>query len=144
MIRQAVPFDFPHIVTLYKDALIELGETDIKEEYLYKKIVDSFYLAPCILLVINDKICGMVGLSIQTTSHNGVASLTDYMIYVKEEHRSPANLKALIEEAKRFAKDSNMPLLLDYIVQEDTPLKERMLKKYGFSICHITGVYNNG
>ncbi len=141
-IRQATPRDIPFILELYKDGLKELGETDIKEPLLLKKVVNSYHLAPCFLLIINGIIRGMAGFTVGTSSHNGVASMMDYMFYVQEEYRSLKNLSALVKSAKDFASKKMMPIKLEFLTNNDEKLRARLLKMHGFRVFSICGLYN--
>ena len=141
MIRKATPADIPHILDMYKAAITELGE-EYTESFLLKKIVNSYHLAPCFLLVLDDTIWGMAGLTSVTMPHNGKAMLSDYIFYVQPEHRSLPNLSDLVESAKAFAKELDLPLRLDFVVNGDQKIRERLLKMHGFKIESIVGVYN--
>ena len=134
MIRQATPKDIPIILDFYTRGLIELGDKDIKESLLLSKVVNSYHLAPCFLLVINDTIVGMAGLTTVTTSHNGVATLADYMFYVLPEYRTLDNLSGLVQEIKAFAREKSMPVKLEFITDNDQKLRERVLKMHGFKV----------
>jgi hypothetical protein len=142
MLRQATTKDIDDILPLYKAGLEELGLTDWKESLLVKKIINSFALAPCFLLVIDDKICGMAGFTLCITSHNGVATLSDYMFYVLPEYRNIKNLGGLVEEAKQFATVKNFPIKLEFICNNDEKLRKRVLEMHGFKVFSVTGVYN--
>ncbi len=142
MIRKATASDIPVILDMYEKGLIELGATDISESMLLKKVVNSYHLAPCFLLVINGIVEGMAGLTAVTSSHNGVATLNDYMFYVNKEHRNIDNLGGLVKEIKKFAKDVNMPIKLEFLSNNDLELKKRVLEMHGFSVFSVTGVYN--
>ena len=142
MIRQATPKDIPVILDLYNKGLIELGETNIVESCLLRKVVNSYHLAPCFLVVKNDNIIGMAGLTVVTTSHNGVAQLCDYMFYVQPEHRNINILSELVENIKEFARDSDMPIKLEFITDNDQNLRERVLKMHGFKVYSVSGIYH--
>lgn len=140
MIRKATPKDMPYILEMYKSAMIELGE-EYEESYLLKKIVNSYHLAPCFLLVIDDRICGMAGLTSVTMPNTGKAMLSDYVFYVDDDYRSLPNLSELVDSAKAFAKKHNLPLRLDFVVNGDQKIRERLLEMHGFEVKSIVGVY---
>jgi len=141
MIRKATPADIPYLLDMYKASITELGE-DYIESFLLKKIVNSYHLAPCFVLVIDDTICGMAGLTSVIMPNNGKAMLADYMFYVRPEHRSLTNLSDLVNSAKAFAKETDLPLRLDFIANDDEKLRERLLRMNGFKITSVVGVYN--
>ena len=141
MIRQATTKDISVILELYKKGLEELGCHDWQESLLLKKVVNSFYLAPCFLLEL-DEIVGMAGFTTVTTSHNGVATLNDYMFYVLPEHRNIKNLGGLVEGIKSFADEHMMPLRLEFITNNDEELRKRVFKLHGFKVCSVVGEYH--
>lgn len=141
MIRKATTKDLDDVIKLYRMGLTELDES-YSDSLTMNKVLTCFYLAPCFLLVINDKICGIAGLTVITTSHNGDASLSDYMFYILPEHRSLRTLNSLVKEVKAFAKEQNLPLRLEFVCKNDEKLKERLLIMNGFKINSVTGVYN--
>jgi hypothetical protein len=142
LVRQATNHDLGEILRLYKEGLEELGYTDWKEHLLVKKITESFVTAPCFLLVIDDRICGMAGLTLVTISHSGVASLQDYMFFVEKEHRSPKTLKILVDACKQFANKNSFPLRFHFLVFDDLALKARVLQKHGLNVFSVSGEYN--
>lgn len=141
MIRIATPADFEDILELYKAGLEELG-FKYKEDLLKIKIVNSYKLAPCFLVVMNDKICGMAGFTVVTTSHDGVASLADYMFYIKPEHRNIKTLDALMKTIKEFAMTHGLPVRLDFFISKSLKSHKRLLERYGFKVSALLGVYN--
>ena len=142
IVRQATPKDIPYILALYKKGLDEIGLTDWKESLLLNKIVNSFHLAPCFLLVNDGTISGMAGFTTVTSSHNGVASLADYMFYIDPDVRNHETLSQLVQEAKDFAKQHAMPLKIEFISRNDLQLRERVMRRHGFEDFSVTGVYN--
>lgn len=141
IIKKAKSEDLDDVIKLYRAGLTELGEK-YSDAYTLNKVLTSFYLAPCFLLVIDGKICGIAGLTSVVTSHNGVASLTDYMFYILPEHRSLKTLNSLVKEVKAFAKSQKLPLRLEFISNNDEKLKERLLSMNGFKIGGVIGVLN--
>lgn len=142
LVRQATQDDLHDILRLYKSGLDELGFTDWQEHLLIKKITESFILAPCFLVVIDDKISGMAGLTIAITSHNGVATLCDYMFYVEKDVRNINILGGLMGEIKRFAIANQLPVKLEFVCNNDEELRKRMLKKYDFVPHSVTGYFD--
>jgi len=142
-VRKATPQDIPYILDMYKKGLNELGFTDWKESLLVKKVTESFILAPCFIMVKNDIVIGMAGLTIVITSHNGVATLADYMFYVEPEHRNITNLGGLTDKIKSFSDETGMPVKLEFLaLNNDEKLKSRVLNMHGFDVFSVTGVYD--
>jgi hypothetical protein len=142
MIRQAEVRDIKQIVALYKEGLDELGYTDSKEDLLINKVTESFVLAPCFVIEKDGILEGIAGLTLVITSHNGVAQLVDYMFYIKPGVRNIKTLNALVLKVKEFASANNLPLKLEFLCNDDEPLKKRLLTMNGFKIGGIIGVYN--
>lgn len=140
-VRKATPQDFPYILDLYMKGLEELGENYL-ESMCLKKVVLSYHLAPCFLLVDCDNIIGIAGLTTVTSSHNGDATLSDYMFYVLPEHRSLENLSSLVEAAKEFASETDMPLILNFIVKNNHKINERLMRMHGLEVRYIAGIYH--
>jgi hypothetical protein len=84
----------------------------------------------------------MAGFKLAASSYNGDYSLCDYMFYVLPEHRNIENLGALLKEAQQFSRKTKMPLRVDFLCKNDTPLRERMLRKFGFETFAVVGVFN--
>lgn len=137
LVKQAKPSEFGVVLDLYKKGLEEIG-FEYVESLLVKKIVNSWHLAPCFLM--GDY--GMAGFTTVISSHDGKARLADYMFYVEPEHRNIKTLGRLVEAAKDFAKDQNMPLRLEFLSHNDEQLKKRVLKIHGFDVVAIVGEYN--
>lgn len=142
LVKQATQEDIPRILEMYKAGLEETGRDDWRESFLIKKITTCLHLAPCLLLVINGKIQGMMGLTIVRLSHNGDASLADYILYIEPKFRSIKTLGALVKSAQEFADSHDMPLRVDFIVKEDLAKRVRLLTMHGFKVNTVSGAYN--
>lgn len=139
-IRKATPEDFNDILLMLKAGITELGE-EYKESCLLNKIAVSYYLAPCFLLVVNDNICGMAGLTVKNSSWSGNATLMDYMFYIKPEHRDLDNLGGLVEKSKEFARENSLPLRLEFISGSEK-VRKRLFDMHGFEIKAVVGYYD--
>lgn len=141
VIRIADQEDFEDILRLYKAGLEELG-FEYKESLLVRKIFTSFQLAPCFLLEIDGKIRGMAGFTVTVASHSGVSTLSDYLFYIEPEYRTIDRLGGLVGEAKAFAKSHNLPLRVDFLCHGDEKAKMRLLRRNGFRLSSVVGMYN--
>jgi hypothetical protein len=141
MIRQATHKDVPYILEMYKLGLQELGETEFNENMMLDKVLASYDLAPCFLLMKDGNIIGMAGLTIETSPWNGDASLSDYMFYVYPDHRSFKNFSALVEKCKGFAEELNMPLKFEIGLHDRPEARERLTKMLGFELLSVNGEY---
>lgn len=140
-VRKATKEDIPKVINLYKSGLIEAGEP-YKENAIVKKVVSSYLIAPCFLLVIDDTICGMAGLTVITSSHSGDAMLGDYIFYVEPKYRNIKTLGALVNACKDFAVAHSLPLRVDFKCHNMPAKRERLLRYFGFNIHSVVGVYN--
>lgn len=141
MIRQAKQSDIPKILEMYKLGLEELGETVFNESMMLDKVLSSYHLAPCYLLIKNGIIIGMAGLTIETSPWNGDATLSEYMFYVYPEHRNIKNLSGLVNKCKGFAASLDVPLRLEFATEVNEKIRTRLFRMHGFDICAIVGMY---
>ena len=137
-IKIATGEDLHDIIELYQKGLEELGEP-FKYELLVKKVTESYILAPCFLVVFNDKIVGMAGFTLVTTSHSGVASLADYMFFVEKEHRNIKTLDTLMKAIKEFAMSHDLQVRVDFLTGS-LKARKRLLARYGFKVSSLVGV----
>ena len=141
MIRRANKDDFPEILRLYKEGLDELGRK-YNENLLQDKIEKAYNLAPCFLLEVCGKICGMAGLTLGNDTETGRITLTEYLFYIEPEYRNFVRLCGLVEECKQFADTHDFPLRLEFQIIKKTAVHERLLRRCGFKAKAIVGVYN--
>lgn len=144
MIEKANAQEIPYIIGLYKDGLKEIGAKNILDSLVCNKVVSAFKLAPCFLLKIDGIIRGIAGLTICHSSHSGDAMLSDYMFYIQPEYRSLKNLSDLVRACQSFAKEHDLPLRVDFIVNDDEKIKQRLLRMHDFKTFSIVGIYNDG
>lgn len=145
IIRQAEQGDLPYVYTMYREGLLELGETKLVESYMINKIVTSRQLAPCFVLTIDGIIRGMAGLTLVHSSHNGDAMLSEYMFYIQPKFRGLKHLSALVNKTKEFALAHNLPLRFDFLNQSVSPrVRERFAALFGFKVTSVVGEFNNG
>jgi len=76
MIKKATAKDLPRVVELVGAGLDELGQK-YTDSLLLKKVVNSFHLAPCFLLVIGGIVRGIAGFTVIKSSWDGEATLSD-------------------------------------------------------------------
>jgi hypothetical protein len=142
MIRAATHGDVGEILKMYRLGLEELGETKFSESLMLDKVLSSYHVAPCFLLIKDDIIVGMAGLTIITLPWNGTASLADYMFYVQPEHRNIKDLSALVNKSKEFAEALGIPLRIQFATDAKYSVKERLFRMHNFEISSVVGTYN--
>ena len=123
---------------------MDVGAEDIEKERVLHKVVISLNLAPCFLLIINDKIVGIAGLTSNVLPWSGKATLCDYMFYIKPDYRSLSNFGGLVEACKKFSDEVGLPLRFEFISKNDEALRKRIYKMFGFEVSSVVGVYNYG
>lgn len=131
------PEDLRLIAAMTCEALEELGK---EHEYslVLDKVIDSYGRAPTFIL--DDK--GFAGLTVYKEFWSGEKILTDYMFYLRPQHRGLKNIKALCDAAKAFADSNNLTLRLQFICTDKKEARERLLKLCGFEVVSLTGEYN--
>ena len=138
-VRIANTSDIPYIVHLCKEALEESG-IEYSEKYLFKKIVNSYHLAPCFLYEKDGNIEGLAGFTTAINAYSGKAIMSEYMFYIRDKHRNIESLRGLVDAAKDFALDNNMDLRVEFIVVDDLQKRKRLLEHFGFKVTGLVGV----
>lgn len=138
-VRIANTSDIPHIMHLCKEGLSEVG-IDYNEKYLFKKIVNSYHLAPCFLYEKDGNIEGLAGFTIAINAYNGKAIMSEYIFYIRDKHRNIESLRGLVDAAKDFALDNSMDLRVEFIVVDDLQKRKRLLEHFGFKVTGLVGV----
>jgi len=97
----------------------------------------------CLALVasVDGKVVGSIGLHETTPWYSDVPYLTDGWLYVLPEYRRSAIGVALIEEAKKFAQEKRLPLVLNIFNMEDTELKIKLFQRKGFKLVGGTFIF---
>jgi ribosomal protein S18 acetylase RimI-like enzyme len=141
MIRRVTPADIPRVLDLLKRGLDERG-IEWDEKILLNKIVTNYHLVPSYVCVFDGKIEGFMGLSASTCGYSGKPLITEYMFYVKPQHRSMTVLSDLVREAQKFADEQDLTLRFDLFVDGDISIKERLFKMHNMKTISIAGVYD--
>lgn len=89
----------------------------------------------CAVWVVEDEsgeFVGSIGLNETTAWYSDVPYLADGWFYVLPEHRASKVGTELLDAAKAFAKDKQMPLLVGLFNMEQVEAKVEMMKRKGF------------
>lgn len=78
------------------------------------------------------EILGMIGLMVDEPWWSGTKVLTDYMFFVKPEHRNYKITKELMNGARDLARINGIPMISHMISENRTESKLRMFEKSGF------------
>jgi GNAT superfamily N-acetyltransferase len=85
---------------------------------------------------------GSIGLHKTTPWYSDTPYLADGWLYVLPTYRRSAIGATLIEEAKKFAQEMALPLVLNIFNMEDTELKIKLFQRKGFKL--IGGTFISG
>lgn len=85
---------------------------------------------------------GSIGLHVTSPWYSDEKYLADGWFYVLPEHRNTGVGKALIDRAKEFAEDSNMPMILGVFNADGTEVKFDIMQRMGMKV--IGGLFATG
>lgn len=142
-IEMAEGIELDRIVELAKIALKELPlPFPADDEEIFTAVYVYWEQAPCFVLKISGQIVGFAGLRLTKAPFSKMPMLQDYLFFVLPEHRNINNIKALCKAARDFSDSTDLPLRLDYTISGNQNTQERLLKRMGFRVAGITGVYH--
>ena len=141
MIRQATKEDIHIVVEMTKSMREDLG-MDYEDAYVVNLVVKALKLAPCFLLLKDDRIIGMAGLSVSFCAFSNQATLTDYGFYIQPRHRSYGLFCGLINKVKDYSKEVGLPLRLNLQANISNKVREKLFKRHGFKVISMIGEYN--
>lgn len=81
----------------------------------------------------NGRLIGSLGLYKTSPWYSDSEYLADGWFYVLPEYRKTGVGKMLIEQAKQFAKEANLPLIIGVFTNEDTETKTQVMRKLGMT-----------
>jgi GNAT superfamily N-acetyltransferase len=81
----------------------------------------------------NGRLIGSLGLYKTSPWYADSEYLADGWFYVLPEYRKTGVGKMLIEQAKLFAKEANLPLIIGVFTNEDTETKTQVMRKLGMA-----------
>ena len=142
--RYATESDLAAVLGLYMAALAEIQDyierPDI--ERCADTVFSSWLTAPCVVIERAGEIIGFAGLRTWRPGYTLQTVLTEYMFYVKPEHRSIKAAKMLSDSVKAVADKFKLPLRMTHMVF-DTPLavKEKFLQRWGYRIDALAVTY---
>lgn len=142
--RYATYKDLPTVCKLTLEGFRELKETapeSVNPEKLVDWVHEAFNQAPCVLLEKNNEIIGMWGLCTLIPKWSNDPVLGDYMLYIIPEHRSLKAIQILTKAVKDTADSFNLPLRLNYLINDKFDAHKRLFEKMGFKASGIIGIY---
>ena len=134
-IRMATEYDFKTIVDLCLERAKEFDFEDFPDpdkNAILRNIARNFHLAPCFLLEDNGEVIGFAGLTVTTFFWSDEKHLSDYMIFIKPEHRNWNVANLLYSAIIEFANLHGLPLHISYICLDRHDARLRMMKRLGF------------
>lgn len=133
--RIATPSDFNAIVDLCIERAKEFDFDDFpnpdRKVILYN-VARNYNLAPCFLLEKDGELIGFAGLTVTTFFWSDEPHLSDYMIFIKPEHRNWDIANLLYSAIIEFANLHGLPLHISYICLDRHDARLRMMKRLGF------------
>lgn len=81
----------------------------------------------------NGKLVGTLGLHRTSPWYSDSEYLADGWFYVLPEYRKTGVGKMLIDEAKKFAEEVKLPLIIGVFTSEDADTKAQVMKKLGLT-----------
>lgn len=142
--RYANERDLADVLVLYMAALAEIKDhIDAPDlERCADTVFSAWQSAPCVLIERDSEIIGFAGLRTWRPSYTLQTVLTEYMFYIKPEHRSFKVAKLLSDSVKAVADKFKYPLRMTHMVF-DTPLaiKEKFLKRWGYHVDALAVSY---
>lgn len=89
-----------------------------------------------------DKLVGTLGLYRTSPWYSNSEYLADGWFYVLPEYRKTGVGKMLIDEAKKFAEEVKLPLIIGVFTSEDADTKAQVMKKLGLTM--VGGLFAAG
>lgn len=135
MIRFAEAKDLTWVASMTFEALKEMGqEPDFR--LVLKTVIEGHKKAPC--LILGDY--GVAGFTTHKDYWSEENLMTDYIFYLKPQHRNIKNLKALTSKAQDVADKHNITLRIHY---NGTRLNamQRLMVFCGFTVKGFIGEY---
>lgn len=138
--RYAMREDLAEVLDMYITALHEIKEylEPIAEEKCAQVVLKNWIAAPCILVEVNGEIVGFAGMRSCIPEYSNENILSEYMFYIKPEHRSVKAAKALSDAAKSAAKECGVNLYMSHFIKtSDDKTKVKFLKRWGYDPISI-------
>ena len=88
------------------------------------------------------KLIGSLGLHRTTPWYSDSEYLADGWFYVLPEYRKTGVGKMLIDEAKKFAEEAKLPLIIGVFTSEDADTKAQVMQKLGLTM--VGGMFAAG
>jgi hypothetical protein len=140
-IEMATQADLGNVLRLYLDGLAEIDlPYPIDQDACAQTVVDSYGQAPCFLL--GD--LGFAGLSLSRPGYSTQPILSDYMVYLKPEHRNFTNLKLLMGAVIDFSKSTGIPFFTNHKTSRDIQTHLRLADVLGFKVYGIIAGVTHG
>ena len=88
------------------------------------------------------KLVGTLGLHRTSPWYSDSEYLADGWFYVLPEYRKTGVGKMLIDEAKKFAEEAKLPLIIGVFTSEDATIKAQVMQKLGLTM--VGGLFATG
>lgn len=142
--RYANENDLAKVLGLYMTALKEINDPYVKPnaEKCARQVLFAWSQAPCVLLEKLGEIIGFAGLKTVIPDHSDQNIISEYMFYIKPEHRSIKLAKMLSDEVQAVADRFGLPLYFTHRLNGlSVDHKEKFLKRWGYEPVAVNCVY---
>lgn len=136
--------DLETVLEMYMTALEEIKDNVCRPDpdACRKVVYFSWSQAPCIILEKAGQIIGFAGLKTMIPEYSKEVILREYMWFINGEHRSYKALKMISDACQDVSRKFKLPLFMSHMIFDmDVPMKERVLKKWGYKPMTIEVKY---
>ncbi len=143
-VRYADEEDLPQVVRMYITALHEIDGDKYKLNLVKcaRVVWESFVKAPCILIEKSKEIIGFCGLRTGVLEYSDDAYISEYMFYIKPEHRSYKTARVLSKAAQSVADKFKLPMYFTHLIgDKPVEVRENFLKRWGYKPTAINCIY---
>lgn len=144
IVRYADETDLPQVLGMYMAGLAEIRDMIVEPnaQKCARKVLLSWAQAPCVLLEKMGKIIGFAGLCTNKPDYSEQNVISEYMFYIKPEHRSYKAAKMLSDASKDVADKFGLPLFFTHKLGGGTiETKEKFLTRWGYRPVAVNCIY---
>lgn len=136
--------DLAEIVEMSLSIPKEHGFENLPEVALEKvtgHFLECFKESPIFVYKVDGKIAGFVATQLVELWWSKQPVLTDHIFYVHPDYRSLKVLNALIKAYRDFAKLNGLPIVMNFMSNDRTEVKEKIFERHGFKKSGFIGTY---
>lgn len=143
-IKVAVKEDLPEIFEVFKQGISELEYPirEVEDSVLKDSIEKTWRIAPCFIVVKEDKIIGIASLNLISMPWSAKPILTSNIVHVLKEYRNFAIIKQLYKTIRGYAELQGIPYLDQFMGTEKSDARARLARTQKLENVGITILYN--